>query len=336
MNSSIYIYTAQKAHGISVIIENLIKAFSKKGFNCSHVVTLDGLSKDSLIIPFAVKEAVEVYEKGYRPFAAFLCDAISLGYRNKFKFYLSIGHVFCYDFLYSVYGYLRYSRKEKFVLNTYENTIFVAQVDIDYLKQKYPRSGCNYICVPNGVPEVNNVLDHVPSDRLRLGILSPWESKQIIEESNWFIRKYYKRYYAKHPNTVLKLAGRGSKINQFQNQDGIEVLGEVEDLADFFANIDVFISSNPKGCGILNRVLDAFMYKVPVLGHEASFSGFPSSDDICYKFNNYPSFESALEYINANRTDVRRRVENAIEYTKKNNNWERNYQKLVEILMKKI
>ena len=156
--------------------------------------------------------------------------------------------------------------------------------------------------------------------------------KQLITEAVMMTEQLH----SKHTNTVLKLAGRGRKINRFQNQEGIEVLGEVKDLADFFANIDVFISSNPKGCGILNRVLDAFMYKVPVLGHVASFSGFPSSDGICYKFNNYCTFESALEYITTNRTDAWKRVEKAIEYTKENNNWERNYQELVEKLMKTI
>ena len=110
-------------------------------------------------------------------------------------------------------------------------------------------------------------------------------------------------------------------------------MGEVPSLSDFFSEIDIFITSNPKGCGILNRVLDAFVYHVPVLGHENSFSGFPDSDKICYKFTSYKSFEAVMTSLTNNLDEAHERADNAILYVKDNHNWERNYNDLIEEIL---
>ena len=328
----VFIYTSQTAHGIIVIVDNLVKAFQRKGVACSHITSLKDRSKDDIIIPYGIKEATEVIRKGFKPHIAFLADAISLGYLNKIKHYLCIGHVFNYDFWYSIYGYLRYSQSEKMVSNYYKYIILVSNLDIEYMKKKYTQSKCNYICAPNGAPSIGEIKPHVKSDFFRLGILSPWGTRQTFEESNWFVKHYFVKYHQEHPDVILKIAGRGSLSNRFKGLPGVEVIGEVDNLADFFANIDVFVSSNPKGCGILNRVLDAFMYRVPVLGHKASFSGFPNSDDICYKFKDYQSFNKAVSKIIGDPDEASKRVELATNYVLKHHDWERNYKELISKL----
>ena len=83
----IFIYTGQKNHGIIVIVENLVKAFSRKGVECIHITSLNGRCKDDIIIPYGVKESNELLERGFRAIACFMADAITLGYINKIKFY---------------------------------------------------------------------------------------------------------------------------------------------------------------------------------------------------------------------------------------------------------
>lgn len=329
---NVFIYTSQTAHGIIVIVDNLVQAFKKKGVECTHITHLDGISKNDIVIPYGIKEATEIIGGGFKPQVAFLADAISLGYLNKIKHYLSIGHIFNYDFWYCIYGYLRYSHSEKKVSQYYKDIIFVSERDIEYMKQKYTQSTCNYICAPNGAPSIGEIKPHVKSSVTRLGILSPWGTRQTFEESNWFVTQYFDKYHKEHPDVILKIAGRGPLSNRFKGLPGVEIIGEVDDLADFFANIDVFVSSNPKGCGILNRVLDAFMYRVPVLGHEASFSGFPNSDDICYKFKDYQSFNENLSKLITDPTEASKRVELAVNYVSKYHDWEKNYKELISKL----
>ena len=82
-----YVYNTQKANGVKVIVQNLIKGFERRGITCQEVKSLANCNKNDIVIPFGVKESMEVYKKGFNPSLALLVDAISLGYKNKIKFY---------------------------------------------------------------------------------------------------------------------------------------------------------------------------------------------------------------------------------------------------------
>ena len=330
---TVFIYTTQTAHGIVVIVNNLVAAFQREGVNSIHITNLDNRIKDDIIIPYGVKEAHEVLRKGFKPFAVFLADAITLGYVNKVKFYLRHLHFFHYDFLYCLYGYLKYTGQEKTVVSNYENVILVSDIDIKYLKEKYPMSTCSYMCVANGAPVIRNIKDHIHAKYFRVGLLSSWVTRQTFEESNWFVQGYWRKYHKTHPNVSLCVAGRGALSEKFAKVPGVNVIGEVADLGDFFANCDISLLLCPKGCGVLNRVLDSFVYKVPVVGYEASFSGVPHSDGICYKFTSYLSFEQTMNHVMNNKEEVLAIADKALEYTKEYHNWERNYNLLVKRLI---
>ena len=326
---NIYIYSKQHAHGIIVIIENLLKALREKGFNCEHVETLDGRSKQDFIIPYGVMEANEMIDLGYQTKICFAADAITLGYINKIKFYLSLRHIFNYDFFYSIYAYLKYVPKEKKMIDSFMKIILVSPEDIEYFKRKYNPDVHKYECVATGI-EPCECVEPIMSDNFRIGILSTWYSPQIVEESNWFIQKYFMRFVKSHPNVHLYIAGRGNRCKIYNKMNNIHVLGEVKSLKDFFSNIDVMISPNPKGCGILNRVLDAFAYRVPVCGHSASFSGFPNSEDCRFSFTDYNSFCDVMRLMMSNRLCMKEKSNNAFNYIMNFNNWTANYKKLVD------
>jgi glycosyltransferase involved in cell wall biosynthesis len=221
------------------------------------------------------------------------------------------------------------------MIESFDTNILVSPVDIEYFKRHIDPSDNKYKYVTNGIG-LGETAEKTSSSNFRIGILSPWQSRQIFEESNWFIKEYFKKYAQTHPNVQLIVAGRGPRCKAFEGMQNVKVLGEVSSLKDFFSNIDVMISSNPKGCGILNRVLDSFSYKVPVLGHEASFSGFPESEGCYYSFKDYKSFCSTMDYMMSNREDMKVRADKAYEYIVKYHNWERNYDNLVEYLLKTL
>ena len=320
-----YIYNRGSANGIRVIVDNLIDAFRRNGIKAIEVSSLEKCPKSALVIPYGVLESWRVAKAGYKTKLALLVDAISLGYRNKIVFYMRRGFFFHYDFFYSIYGYIRYSWMEKQVMKSFDSVMLVSQIDIDYLKRRCrSNKKVSFVCVPNGVNEVERVYEKSKSDRIRIGVLSSFMSKQSYEENNWFFRSFYKKYARKHPEVEIIVAGRGEYINRLNNLPSVSVMGEVKDLNDFFTSIDIFLSLNPKGCGILNRVLDAVAYKTATMGVENSFSGF-SEPDICFvSFNDYNTFSYAVETLKdeSYRNEL---INKASSIIMKNHNWVLNY-----------
>lgn len=324
--------TQPESYGVSVIVNNLVSFFNEHGIKASVIYSLDGISKDAFIIPYGVDMAIEMIKKGYKTNVVFLADAFTLGYINKIKFYLKHLNIFHYDFFYSVYCLLRDYRIETKVIRCFKKIALVSQVDIEYLKKR-SKPNTEFICIPNGANFIE-VEPKTNSHHIRLGILSSWWHTTLAEENDWFIRKYFVQYSQKHPDIKLYLAGKGSFIEQYRGIKNVEIMGEVETLNAFFKNIDVFVVPNPKGCGILNRVLDAFAYKTCVIGHKNAFSGFTYMYDCFYDFEDYSTFEEKMDILANSEKKREELANNAFLSIKENNDWEKNISKFIEFAMK--
>lgn len=326
----VYYYVPEfNANGVRVITYNLGNALKRKGVVCEVVDSLSDVTDDSLVIPGGVKNGINAIKNNLDTEIIILGDAISLGYLNKIIFYLKEGHVFNKDFVYSIYAYLRYKKEEKLVIDKYKKVVMFSQTDVEYLKKAF-KTKCQFIVVPNGANFPESVPPRPHNERIKVGILSSWGSFQSFEENNWFIKKYWRKFAKSHPNYELVLCGRGPYIRKFDSNNSVKVLGEVESLYDFFGGIDVFLTVNPKGCGILNRVLDAIAFEVPIVGIKASFSGFQDSAGIYTEFHDYNSFVDAMDFVSNHYEECILKAKQAVEYAKMHNDWENNYNKLVD------
>lgn len=327
----IYIYSKQaSAHGIAVIINNLKCALDSKRINCEIINTLNiNIHGDDLVISYGIKEAIEVIEAGLPAKVTILADAVSAGSLNKIKFYFQHRHFLHYDFFYCIYEYLKYSYYEKRACKKYEKLILVSKKDIQYLCEISGEPISKFICVANGVDIRDSIKPKSQSSKLRLGLLASWGAPQTFQESSWFVKEYFTKFHRSHPNVILKLIGRGSYIHKLKGIPGVEVIGPVESLNDAFAGIDVFIGANPKGCGVLNRCLDAMSLKTPILALPACFSGIPESDSLYFTFTDYNSFCRQINYIKEHHEETQRKVIDAYNYVLRNNNWQNNYNQLL-------
>jgi len=327
--NNLYIYSRIKSNGVKVVVDALEQACLRAGLSCLQVYSLDGISKDSLVLAYGVKENFELLQKGYRTDVALLIDAVSLGFKNKIAFYLKNRHILNYDFFYSIYAWLKWRRRDKTVVKAFKSVVLVSKTDIDYLKRLCPEATCNYLLVRNGanIPSVR--CERAPSSHLRLGMLASWGNPVTYEESAWFVEKYFQKYVKNHPNVTLTLAGRGSYIHRLEGRQNVLVMGEVPELKDFFSQIDIFLAVNPKGCGVLNRVLDAFAYQVPVVALPASMSGFQDIDDCYLGFSDLSGFQEAID-MSQDSVLVGNMIDNAYNYICRNNVWENNYDYLVK------
>lgn len=328
----LFIYSKIQANGVRVVVDNLALAGQRAGLEVHKIDSLDGISKDELVLAYGVKETYELLVKGYRTDLALLVDAVSLGFMNKIIFYLKNGHIFNYDFFYSVYAWIKWRKRDKAIINHFKNAMLVSQTDIEYLKRLSPKASCAYHLIQNGANVPATLSQHIPSEHLRLGILASWGNPVTYEESAWFVEEYFSRYVKSHPDVTLYLAGRGSFLPKLDGRKNVILMGEVPDLNDFFSQIDVFLAVNPKGCGVLNRVLDAFAHRVPIVSLPASMSGFQNVDDCYIPFTDYRSFVQAIEKVK-DPSLANNMVEKGFQYISKNNNWEKNYSKWTDIII---
>lgn len=327
----IYIYhTPTTSNGILVIINNLHEAFIRNGYISTIITSLDGVPHDSFIIPYASDAAMNMIKGGYRTELFFMTDAYSLGHLNKVKFYLRRCKLFEYDLYRSLYCFIEGRIKESKIFRHFKQFILVSDVDIEYLKNTYNKNAICY-CLPNGA-NYETITPKEPSKKIRFGILSSWVHRITAGENAWFINDYFKKYNVLHPEVELVLAGKGEHVNDYKDVPGVRIMGEVESLNDFFKECDIFIVANPKGCGILNRTLDAFAHKTCVLGFKASFTGFDKMENSYLEFNDYSSFEqqaNKLSEMPALRNEL---AENAFAYIKEHNDWVVNYDGFIKQL----
>ena len=315
------------SYGMLVIIDNLIKVSILKGVPCRHITSLSECQSDETIIPYGTLESIEMINCGMKPKVSLLVDAISLGAKNKVMHYLRVGHFLHKDFLGSALRFVKWQSLDKKIAQNIDNVILVSANDGEYLKQY--NKNLNVLVCPNGASSVV-LKEHNRSHKLRLGILSSWATENTYEENNWFVRKYFLRYTKKNPNVELVLAGRGVLLERLKGLRQVAVMGEVDDLADFFSNIDIFVAANPKGCGILNRCLDAFVYNVPVIGCKGAFSGFGYMKESYLSFNTYHQFVEATERLKNDINLRRQLVANARKEVEENNDWKKNLGNLVD------
>lgn len=327
----IYIYNPMpESYGVTVIVNNIATVFEQKGANVKVIYSFEGLDKDAFVLPYGIDGALEMIKQGYKTEIVFMADAFTLGYINKIKFYIKHLRVFQYDFLYSIYCLIRDYGLETKVLKHFKKIALVSETDIDYLKRR-AKTGVQFYCMPNGA-NFCEVSPKTQSNDIRLGILSNWWHITLAQENGWFIEEYFAKYVKTHANVKLILAGRGSYIEKYKNIPNVEIMGEVENLDDFFKNVDIYIVANPKGCGILNRALDAFAYKTCVLGYKNAFTGFRYMKDSYLEFEDYKSFEQSLDVLIKDKGRRNALVNNAYVEITNNNNWDKNITKFMNFV----
>lgn len=318
----IAIYTRPtNSYGVLVIVDNIIKVGLQRDIVCRHITSLADAKEDEVVLPYGTLETVEMIKAGKTPILSLLVDAISLGVSNKFRVYTKTLQIWNKDYIYSLLRIFKWGYLDRRIAKTVKNVMVVSETDGNYMKKM--NKGLNVIVCPNGIAE-SAPRPHVPSNKLRLGILSSWNSIGSYQENNWFLRSYYPRFAKQNPDVELVIAGRGVYVERLRDLPQVHVMGEVENLSDFFSNIDYFLSVNPKGCGILNRCLDAFVHKVPVIGHMGSLTGFTYMKDAYLSFNNYNEFVLAINRLSNEEGLGARLVDNAYREVQSHNNWDKN------------
>jgi len=91
------------------------------------------------------------------------------------------------------------------------------------------------------------------------------------------------------------VAGIGSE--RLSSASNIEILGQVNDLADFYSRVDIALAPIRLGGGVKVKIIEALMYGRPVIASSYALQGFPSdlADSISTVTDIAPDFSSIIE-----------------------------------------
>lgn len=345
MNKIVFIYARSfKPSGVSIIISHLKDIYEKNNIKVETITTLKGINKNSFIIPYGLLESFDLIKINYKCEISLMIDAISLGAISEFLFFIGKkGIPFSFK-IKKLIQFFYYFFLEFIVLIKYKDIVLVSHYDKKYFKKIFILKKLNekIIILPNGVdiPSNENIVNYKKKNykTIKLGIISYW-SKTAFYNVNWFIIKYFKLLKKKHPNMYLIICGKGASnemIRYWDEINGINYIGEVDDLANFFNQIDISLITLPKKCGILNKILDSFAYKKIVLGMQRNFYAFPYLKNAYYEFSDYNSICNSIDMIINDKFETDLKIINAFEYIKKYHSWSEIYQKFYDKYLYKI
>lgn len=296
------------------------------------------------VIPFGLNQCTILIDivdiKEMNNCIAFMIDCMRLHAESVLPYKASIKEWFR-----TLLRKLAYTYRERKCMKTYSEVIMVSRVDTEYAKEYYRsrRAKINYI--PNGIEIVSRTPaseKKVCSDEniLVFGCLTGFSNDTLQENLFPLLKEIFPFVHSRFNNTKIVIAGRGCKPDVkkvLDTIDGVEFIGEVESLREFYSKVDIIVTTVRKKCGIINRILEAWSYGKPVIGYESNFATFEyaTSGKEYLVANNKQEFASKIKDIFSGKIDVYEMGMNGMNLVRNHYTWEKSTDKLIQIIMRK-
>ncbi len=340
MNSICIFSKDDKSYGSSVIINHLRSVAESKGLRVYVCSDISLVEPHDLVVAHGLWASYKLV-KEKREFCknAFLVDSLVLSMSSELKYFTKNRFISFRNFVIYLLRWIKYTFQEYIIFKNFENIILVSVRDKQYYENSllFRHYSNKIIVIPNGIdiPTINfSCRQDKGRNSIILGCLSAWNDT-VYYTLMIFLKNIWAEAIKLNPNMVLKVAGRGltekyiKNIKKFTN---IEIVGELSNLGDFYSSIDISLITLCKEAGILNKVLEAFSYKVPVLGMKPNFLAFENIPDCYYEYWDSKSFLESVDSISNDHAKVINKTNLAYDYIKKYNNWEVNYSDLLSNL----
>lgn len=329
-NKKVYIFVREQlynCYGVRVIVNQIKKTIKESEI----IFSLKNVPDGSIVIPYGVLESMELIKYRRLPlYTSLLVDAFSLGEISDFKRFITKRYIPLKFSLLCLPRFLKHLYYEFLIFRKFKKVILVSYYDKTYYQKLHfdDLAKSKIVIVPNGIVLPSNREGYQRSqDKIfRVGCLSLWSGVEVFYTLKYFINEIWSKLPM--PDVKLIIAGRciSEEMRLYLSKyNNIVILGEVEKLEDFYDNIDASLITMFKKCGIINRVLDGFSYKVPVISRSESMLAFKDLPDCYYGYKDVESFRQAVERIKNNREEARLKVEQAYSYVRDYHNWDKNY-----------
>jgi hypothetical protein len=150
----------------------------------------------------------------------------------------------------------------------------------------------------NPLPRVTYAAAQVP-DIHRLGILANMAYGPNLDSALTFLRRDWPLILGQAPGATLAIAGRGtSRHEHLLSAPGVRVLGELDDLSQFYATVGAVLAPVSSGAGTQTKVIEALGAGLLVVGHQY---GLRSAESVGLDVG-YLSYRSSEELLELYRT----------------------------------
>jgi glycosyltransferase involved in cell wall biosynthesis len=299
--------------------------------NSRILSTPDDIAPGEQVIPVGIIAGLKLMRSPVPKKAVFLIDSTVLALWSGLKFQLRRGKIFHAGTFRLFLRLMKYIPLEWRVVRAYEHVFVVSPFDAGFLKSRFRIRHVEAILNGVALPERRSVVKK-PFD-FSMGILSYWGAG-AFEDVDWFIQQYYPRLKRLFPGLRLIAAGRNAseELRSYFKKNGVEFLGEVGDLHEFFSRIDFYITTLRQESGILNKVLDAFAYEKVVVGLEGNMHAFAGLKNGYLTYRNFDELVKAIECIRDHPDRISEMTGNARQYIISNHDWDHNYQHFYDLL----
>lgn len=142
-----------------------------------------------------------------------------------------------------------------------------------------------------GISEIFKLKD---INHIKFGVIGAWSRKENSKGFQKFLDQCEK---FKLYNLNLTIGGSSIEVIKQMNlnQHNVKILGFVDDLADFFDQIDILLIPLEMGGGVKIKVLQALASKVPCIGTEIAFEGITKTRKMLH-FNDIENMVKFLAY----------------------------------------
>lgn len=242
---------------------------------------------------------------------------------------------------------LLYSR-EAAKLSLYENrvarsskvTLLVSDDEARLMRARMPpeeADECLIAGIANGVDAERFSPARYPAPRegRRLIFTGAMDYQPNIDAVVWFTKKIFRKLKARFPDTEFVIAGRpvASKVQQLDADDGVRVIGAVEDMAAEIAKAQVVVAPLRTARGIQNKVLEGMAMAKPVVATPAANEGINAPDGQAIVLADDPnSFCDAVGALLSPDMEAKTLGYNARQYVLENFSWQASLNSLDRVI----
>ena len=206
---------------------------------CMHVRMMSYIMN----LPVKIRKTLSVYFDGI--------DAISMNYRNAYETSHGIKKI--------ING-VEYRRMEKYeakVYATFQDSILISERDKDYII-KTLGVDCNPAVI------YNYAIDHgykpnVEKDKRTLAFMGKMNYAPNVDAVLYFVKEIFPALKAEYPDLKFQIIGGNAtkEVQALDKTDGVEVLGFVDNPAQYLQKATIVVAPMISGSGLQNKIVQA-------------------------------------------------------------------------------
>ncbi len=166
--------------------------------------------------------------------------------------------------------------------------VAVSQAAADYALRYLSLESSRMTVVTNGVNPYRIVRDAKRAPRLEQERITIGAAGRLVPEKGFGVLiEAIAKLVAAKPNLVLRIAGSGSQREPLAGlakflglADQVEFLNDIEDMASFYASLDVFVLPSLSSEGLPRVILEAMFAGVPIVATDIAGTGEAISDGV--------------------------------------------------------